>query len=57
MDRLRDAPDGRWIRFDSTIGQHSIEAVHEELVRLRQDRLLDLREVGMPEARLAIDEG
>jgi A/G-specific adenine glycosylase len=42
IDRLRDAPDGTWVSFDAPIDRHSVEAVREELVRLRAEHMLEL---------------
>ena len=44
LDRLRDAPDGVWIRFAEPLGSHDVAAVHGELRRLAREGLLQLDE-------------
>ena len=53
MDRLRDAPDDAWVRFDAGVGGHSRDAVNGQLARLAVDGLLEWREDGA-EARLVV---
>ena len=42
LDRLRDAPDGSWVRLDAAIGKHAATSVSGELRRMARDGLLDL---------------
>lgn len=51
LDRLRDAPDGAWVGFAESIGEHDAERVGAELRRLARDGLLELDDSG-PRARL-----
>jgi A/G-specific adenine glycosylase len=46
LDRLRDATDGHWVRFDSQIGAHAIEALRAALVDLAGDGMLELDRSG-----------
>jgi A/G-specific adenine glycosylase len=46
LDRLRDAPDGRWITFDDAIGTHSLDAVLVALGDLAQEGMLELSDTG-----------
>jgi A/G-specific adenine glycosylase len=46
LDRLRDAPDGRWVTFDSQIGAHDVDAVHAALLDLARDGMLELDDSG-----------
>ena len=39
--RLRSAPDGRWVRFDGAIGEHSAAAVDTALRQLVADGLVE----------------
>ena len=39
--RLRSAPDGRWVRFDGAIGEHSAAAVDTALRQLAADGLVE----------------
>jgi A/G-specific adenine glycosylase len=55
LDRLRDAPDGSWVDFDVGMGQHSIEAVRSELVRLNADGMLEVSGMDPRRARLTAD--
>ena len=42
LDRLRDAPDGRWVTFAGSIGSHGVEAVIEALGGLAREGMLEL---------------
>jgi A/G-specific adenine glycosylase len=42
LDRLRDGPDGAWVRFDEAIGTHAHQAVVAELGRMSADGLLEV---------------
>jgi len=42
LDRLRDARDDAWVRFDSEIGEHPLAAVREALDSLAADGMIDL---------------
>jgi A/G-specific adenine glycosylase len=53
VDRLRDAPDGAWVRFDRPIGDHPPRAVAVEIDRLASEGLLERRPGGRVAARLA----
>jgi A/G-specific adenine glycosylase len=55
LDRLRDAEDRAFVVFDSGMGQHPVEAVQEELVRLRSDGMLELASGDATRARLVAD--
>jgi A/G-specific adenine glycosylase len=46
LDRLRDAPDGRWVTFDEPIGTHDADAVSEALGALAREGMLELSEIG-----------
>ena len=46
LDRLRDAPDGAWVRFSEPLGVHDVPAVHAQLARLAREDLLQLHEKG-----------
>jgi A/G-specific adenine glycosylase len=46
LDRLRDASDGRWVRFDGPIGTHGVEAVIEALGGLARDGMLERDDSG-----------
>jgi A/G-specific adenine glycosylase len=52
LDRLRDATEGTWVRFDEPIGDHDAVAVASALDRLARERLLELRAGSLIEARL-----
>jgi len=52
IDRLRDATEGAWVRFDEPIGDHDPVAVASALDRLARERLLELRAGSLIEARL-----
>jgi len=57
LDRLRDAPSGTWVAFDSAIGEHEQPAISTALGQLSRERLLELRdrsdsELSALEARL-----
>jgi len=52
IDRLRDAPDGDWVRFDEPIGVHDTPAVATELARLSGDGLLEQHPDDATAARL-----
>jgi A/G-specific adenine glycosylase len=52
VDRLRDAPDGVWVRFEGPIGDHEREQVAVELDRLARDGLLERHPDGGAAARL-----
>jgi hypothetical protein len=52
IDRLRDATEGTWVRFDESIGDHDLVAVASALDRLARERLLELRAGSLLEARL-----
>jgi len=43
LDRLRDAADGSWISFDAPLGEHSLEALVDELARMQVEALLVIR--------------
>ncbi len=45
LDRLRDARDGEWVVFDSSIGAHDAESVHQALTALAMEGLVE-RDVG-----------
>jgi A/G-specific adenine glycosylase len=55
LDRLRDAPDRTFVRFDSSMGVHQPDAVHAELLRLHAERLLELASGDATRARLILD--
>lgn len=46
LDRLRDAPDGRWVTFDEPIGTHDIGAVIEALGALSREGMLESSDTG-----------
>ena len=46
LDRLRDAPDGRWVTFDGPIGNHDVEAVLNALGDLARDEMVELDDSG-----------
>jgi A/G-specific adenine glycosylase len=46
LDRLRDASDGRWVRFDGPIGGHEVQSVIDALRDLARDGMLELDESG-----------
>jgi A/G-specific adenine glycosylase len=53
VERARDAEDGDWVAFDDPIGTHDRRAVHEAVVALSGEGLLEMRETADgPEARL-----
>jgi len=54
LDRLRDAPDGAWVSFDSPIGAHSIDAVRNQLDRLGREGIIQLHAQTDARARLAL---
>jgi A/G-specific adenine glycosylase len=46
LDRLRDAPDRRWVTFDRPIGTHHVDAVIEALGALSREGMLELCDTG-----------
>ena len=42
LDRLRDAPDRAWVRFDHPIGNHALDAVLAALAALSSEGMLTL---------------
>jgi A/G-specific adenine glycosylase len=53
LDRLRDAPDGRWVTFDRPVGQHDRAAVERALAALALEELLERDPAEPARARLA----
>ena len=45
LDRLRDARDGEWVVFDSSIGAHDAESVQRAVAALATEGLVE-RDVG-----------
>lgn len=54
LDQLRDAPDGTWVTFDGSIGEHSVEQVRWALGRLAHDRLIEQERAAPGRARLLV---
>jgi A/G-specific adenine glycosylase len=52
LDRLRAAPDGRWVTLDSTIGSHEPDRVKAAVAAMAADGLLELRMSGEPHSIL-----
>ena len=52
LDRLRAAPDGRWVVLDSAIGSHGPERVKIAVDAMAADGLLERRVSGKPRATL-----
>jgi A/G-specific adenine glycosylase len=52
VDRLRDAPDGTWLRFDGPLGNHPPEAVSAALDALASEGLLERSTEDAAAARL-----
>ena len=48
LDRLRAAPDERWVEFDGPIGTHEPAAVATAVARLAEEGLLELRAPALP---------
>jgi A/G-specific adenine glycosylase len=55
LDRLRDAPDRTFVRFESALGIHELDAVVEELRRLHVEGMLELAPGDRAQARLMAD--
>lgn len=51
LDTLRDAPDNAWVRFDASIGEHSMAAVSSALAALATEGMITL---DADRARLAL---
>ena len=45
LDRLRDARDGEWVVFDSSIGAHDAESVQRAVAALATEGLVE-RDIG-----------
>ena len=45
LDRLRDARDGEWVVFDSSIGAHDADSVQQAVTALAMEGLVE-RDVG-----------
>jgi A/G-specific adenine glycosylase len=44
LDRLRDAPDGAWVLFDSPIGDHDLAAVEVAVAALASEGQIESRD-------------
>jgi len=53
VDRLRDGPDGAWVRIDGPIGDHASEVIASELARLAAEGLVERHPDDRHAARLA----
>ena len=53
LDRLRDAPDGSWMAFETPIGLHDLPAVDAALASLAAERLVERDSARPSNARLA----
>ena len=53
LDHLRDANDGAWVAFDQPIGQHGIDEVLQQVLRLGSEGIIELDPSGEARARLA----
>ena len=55
VDQLRDAPDGAWVTFDRSIGEHSVGKVGVALDGLARDQLIERDTASPSRARLLVD--
>jgi len=55
LDRLRDAPAGAWVPFDSPLGEHATDAVRGQIERLGREGVIQVDPLDNATARLALE--